>query len=190
MFMKKSPLLAIGFLSTFLSSASFAFPVFLNQFREHYDANGIDTTKLLENQSCALCHNSAGGGGPRNSYGEAFKADVLGQGRGYDAIEFLDSDGDTFINLEEIYLNTSPGDKSEAPSSRIGISINSGKVAISLPPTCTAFELLSFGVKVDGSNKLVKSNATGTQTLALDGTKGAIIAKCAGENAVGSLLLK
>ncbi len=185
----KLPIASI-LLGTFLSSSSFAFPIFLKQFSEHYDANSIDTSKLVENQSCALCHNSAGGGGPRNAYGESFKAGVLGEGKGFDAIEFLDSDGDSFLNLEEIYLNTAPGDNNDAPAARIGISTISGKVSVSLPVTCTAFELLSFGVKVEGSNKLVKSNVSGTQTLALDGTKGAILAKCGGENAVGSLLLK
>ncbi len=97
----KLPITSI-LLSTLLSSTSFAFPVFIKQFGEHYNANGIDTSKLVDNQSCALCHNSAGGGGPRNSYGESFNAEVLGQGKGFDAIEFIDSDGDNFINLEEI----------------------------------------------------------------------------------------
>ncbi|MEI8025701.1 MAG: hypothetical protein WCI18_05055 [Pseudomonadota bacterium] len=182
--------LASILLSTFISSSSFAFPIFLKQFGEHYDANGIDTSKLVDNQSCALCHNSAGGGGPRNPYGESFKAGVLGEGKGFDAIEFIDSDGDNFINLEEIYLNTAPGDSNDAPSSRIAISVTSGKVSVSLPATCTSFELISFGVKIEGSNKLVKTNISGTQTLALDGSKGAILAKCVVENAVGSLLLK
>lgn len=186
---KKIPLVSL-LLSTFISSYSFAFPIFLNQFGEHYDANGIDTSKLVDNVSCALCHNSAGGGGPRNSYGESFKAEVLGQGQGFNAIEFIDSDGDNFINLEEIYLNTAPGNSNEAPSARIAISVNSGKVSVSLPATCTSFELISFGVKIEGTNKLVKTNASGTQTLALDGSKGAILVKCAVENAVGSLLLK
>jgi hypothetical protein len=172
------------------STTSFAFPAFVNQFSEHYSTNGIDTSKLVSEQSCALCHNSVGGGGPRNPYGETFRNDVLREGKGFEAIEFIDSDGDSFNNLEEIFLNTAPGLKADAPAARIGLSVSNGKVSISLPTTCGSFELISFGVKIDGANQLTKSNVSGVQTLAIDGTKGAVLVKCAVERTVGSLLLK
>lgn len=183
-------ILATSVLVGLSSSPAFSFPAFVNQFSQHYSTNGIDTSKLLSEQSCALCHNSVGGGGPRNPYGESFRSDVLGQGKGFEAIEFLDSDGDTFNNLEEIFLNTAPGIRAQAPAARIGISVADGKVSVSLPGTCGSFELISFGVKIDGVNQLTKSNVSGVQTLALDGVKGAVLVKCAVEKAVGSIVLK
>jgi hypothetical protein len=177
-------------IASLTSTTSFAFPAFVNQFSEHYSTNGIDTSKLVSEQSCALCHNSVGGGGPRNPYGETFRNDVLLEGKGFEAIEFIDSDGDSFNNLEEIFLNTAPGLKADAPAARIGLSVTNGKLSISLPTTCGSFELISFGVKIDGANQLTKSNVSGVQTLAIDGTKGAVLVKCAVERTVGSLLLK
>ncbi len=61
--------------------------------------------------TCTLCHTS---GADLNSYG----ADYLANGRNpaaFGLIEQLDSDGDGFINLDEIDLLTFPGDPADTP---------------------------------------------------------------------------
>ena len=62
--------------------------------------------------SCDFCH--VGGGAPLNSYGQAYKD----KGRNKDAFATIggeDSDGDTFLNIDEINALTLPGDPKDYP---------------------------------------------------------------------------
>jgi len=62
--------------------------------------------------ACKLCHIDPAGGGPRNPYG----ADWVSHARDFGAIEQLDSDGDTYKNIDEINAGTWPGDATSHPN--------------------------------------------------------------------------
>ncbi len=82
-----------------VTSNSFALSTYFKSFKKTYPN--------FDSPSCAICHDHAP---PKlNYYGMDF------QKANYDfkAIESLDSDGDSIVNLEEINKNTNPGDKTE-----------------------------------------------------------------------------
>lgn len=70
-----------------------------------------------------LCHVSQIGGGTRNPYGKDYE-----KAKDFKAIEQLDSDGDTFKNIDEIMALTHPGDPKDFPQDTI-----SPKVEITFP---------------------------------------------------------
>ena len=69
-----------------------------------------------ENFGCATCHINAGGGGPRNPFGQDWEAIAIARGDKYvpDMAE-RDSDGDGFTNDEEFEAGTHPGDSESKP---------------------------------------------------------------------------
>ena len=77
---------------------------FLTQARNQYPQ--ITGTRL---DSCTLCHTSVPS---RNAYGSAWR----NNGRSFLAIEGLDSDGDSFSNIDEIDALTFPGDAGDFPA--------------------------------------------------------------------------
>ena len=174
------------------SSAAFAFPAYVNDFKGHYDANTIVVDDLLAKESCGLCHNRAGGGGPRNAYGADFKAITLGKREGFPGIEFLDSDKDGFVNLEEIFMQTSPSKSTEAPEGKIELTFDAakGELTAKVTAACAKLELKSFGVNFAGKQDASFGNVATEQVVALTGTQGAVLAKCSTEGFVGSIVLK
>lgn len=168
-----------------------AFRKFLNQFSEHYDANGIATQRLTDDTSCGLCHVRAGGGGRRTPYGEDFRNRALDEGLSFPAIEFVDSDADGFNNLEEIFLQAHPGAADTAPAQRIGLSLQGAStLVIDGLENCTELNLKAFGFTFsNGSSELTASTSTTPMELTLSGTQGAILARCDSQQAVGSLLV-
>ena len=88
----------------FLGSRVQAFQFYLNQFNGEYGTIG---TKL---DRCSTCH-AGETNFNLNSYGDDFASN----GASFLAIEPLDSDGDSFSNLDEILALTFPGDANDTP---------------------------------------------------------------------------
>ncbi|MEN9809846.1 MAG: hypothetical protein RLZZ488_1413 [Pseudomonadota bacterium] len=173
-----------------LSNNAFAFRQFLGQFTEHYDANSISTQNLTDEQSCGLCHVRAGGGGRRTPYGEDFKSVGLNEGKGFPGIEFLDSDKDGFVNLEEIFLQTAPGKAESAPAGRVELQIaDDSTLRVTPSVACTTLTLKAFGFSLEaGLSDLELSNVVGETKVKISGEKGAVLARCEAESLAGSLL--
>lgn len=167
-----------------------AFRKFLNQFSDHYDANGIATQKLTDDTSCGLCHVRAGGGGRRTPYGEDFRNRALDEGLGFPAIEFVDSDADGFNNLEEIFLQAHPGAADNTPAQRIGLSLRGANtLVVDGIENCTELNLKAFGFTFSNGSSELLTNATAMPVveLTLTGAQGAILARCDSQQSVGSL---
>lgn len=179
-----------------LSSVAFSYPIYLQNFQSYYEANNLSVKELLAKESCGLCHNRASGGGARNAYGSDFQSVTLGRNAGFQGLEFLDSDGDGFNNLEEIYLQTAPGKTADAPKGRVELTFDAttnnitAKVVAFGDRNCSKLELKSFGVSFAGKNDVSFDKVTADQVVAITGTKGAVLAKCQAEGFVGSILLK
>lgn len=196
MSMRKFGLLTTSFagLLTFGEAAS-AFPSYLNNFSDHYEENQIEVSELVGEESCGLCHVSKRGGGRRNAYGQDFAAITLGQSAGFNGIEFLDSDDDQFNNLEEIFLQTSPGNDTAAPSGRIDLTVEGGELNLAYGEDCSSLDLVAFGFQFvaadnassEGASLLSFADELPT-TLEITGETGAILAKCSDAGFVGSLL--
>ncbi|MCL5316735.1 MAG: Ig-like domain-containing protein [Thaumarchaeota archaeon] len=104
-------LLAIIILTSIQSAT--AFSSYLTTFNTKY---GTSSTRL---NTCGLCHIDPAGGGPRNSYGQAFENQTIHRtnpAQAYTNIESLDSDGDGYTNIAEILARTFPGDASDHPA--------------------------------------------------------------------------
>jgi GGDEF domain-containing protein len=98
---------AILVLSMTLAAAqAFALPKYAKAFKAAYPQG----TKA----ECILCH--AAEGNAFNSYGVALQKTAQGGKLDFKAVEALDSDEDTYTNLEEITAGSKPGDKDSTPS--------------------------------------------------------------------------
>lgn len=188
-----------------LAQTALAFPSYLENFSGHYSSNGIDVSGIVSRETCATCHQSQGGGGARNPYGRDFKSITLGRSEGFPGIEFLDSDVDSYLNLEEIFLGTAPGKAEDTPVARITLEVNGDTLQVTLPQAtaatasapatlgvalCKNLELKAFGFKFADVESKVFANATGSFKVPVTGDKGAILVRCIEEAAVGSLLVK
>lgn len=190
--MKNSLLSAVLLLAVVVSGEAFGFRKFLDQFTEHYDSNSVVTHALIDETSCGLCHVRAGGGGKRTPYGEDFLNISLDQGTGFPGIEFVDSDKDGFMNLEEIFLQTHPGQPESTPAGRIELAVkDSSTLAVTVNVPCSEMNLKAFGFKFEnGVSDLNLSQLVGSREVKITGTKGAILAKCEQEKLTGNLLRK
>jgi hypothetical protein len=179
-------LVAVGF----VSAEAMAYRKYFEQFSEHYQANQISTQLLTSEQACGVCHVRASGGGQRTPYGEDFKKVALGEGKGFPGIEFLDSDQDGFLNLEEIFLQTAPGKSEEAPQGRIELALeNSSTLLVRPSMACSQLNLKAFGFSFENNaGEFVLSNVVGETRLQISGEAGAILARCDSEKLAGSLL--
>ena len=180
-----------------LGSSAYSFAPFFSNFQDHYEANGSDVSELSAEENCGVCHVRAGGGGRRNAYGQDFARITLGQGAGFNGIEFLDSDKDSFINLEEIFLQTAPGSQDMAPVSRLDLTIEDGLLQVTNLEDCSALELISFGLSFVGSDENEPETTainiepeSFESAISIAGSEGVVLAKCAGEGYVGSLQIE
>lgn len=90
-------------ISLSFASSAFATPSYFQAFKAQYpSATGLT--------SCKLCHD--GMPPALNPYGIDFQK----AGHNFVAIEGLDSDGDSYTNIQEINAGTWPGDKDSHPS--------------------------------------------------------------------------
>lgn len=82
---------------------------YLNAFKTRY---GINNGEKLD--SCTLCHNPASLY-DRNPYGADLEAANIksNEDAAFTAVELLDSDGDSALNLTEIQYGTWPGDPTD-----------------------------------------------------------------------------
>ena len=106
------------------------------QFNNKYGTSGGDNYDSVLG-SCLTCHPS---GSRLNSYGDDFR----NNGHNFTNIESMDSDNDSFINIDEIDLRTFPGDPNSKP-----IIINDPPIA-DAGPTQTVGE--GVRVTLNGSN--------------------------------------
>jgi hypothetical protein len=181
--------LALTLANVAASQQAFAFRKFIDQFSEHYSANQISTENLTNEQTCGLCHVRAGGGGKRTPYGEDFRNVSLGEGSGFPGIEFLDSDKDGFVNLEEIFLQTAPGKPESVPAGRISLELKDAtSLAVRSAVGCSVLKLKAFGFSFEnGSSELELVNAQAETQIKVSGNTGAILARCDAEKLTGSL---
>lgn len=100
------------------SGSALAFSSLINDFNSRYGTAGT----VLD--SCSICHPSVPA---LNSYGADFAGSF-----DFVAIEGLDSDGDGFVNLDEINAGTWPGDATSFPAAA---------------PTCTDADSDGFAVE-------------------------------------------
>ena len=107
---------AVPVLSALMSMAGFGFlvspalskPEYLAEFNKKYGTQG---TKL---DSCSTCHTTSQDADHLNPYG----TDLRKANHDFGAIEGLDSDGDTFKNVDEIQVGTFPGDPNDNPNTK------------------------------------------------------------------------
>ena len=125
------------------ASETAAFSGNLDAFNARY---GTDGTKL---DDCATCHNDDF---TRNDYG----ADIEAQGGAIDAalvaVESLDSDGDTYSNIDEITARTWPGDATDFPGG--------GPTPTPVPPVTLTSESVAAAPVIDGTADSLWSGAT------------------------------
>ena len=188
--MKKTAFVLASTLASLTAShEAFGFRKFLGEFSEHYTANNISTEILTSEQTCGLCHVRAGGGGRRNPYGEDFRSVGLDEGSGFPGIEFLDSDKDGFLNLEEIFLQTAPGKPESVPTGRIALELKESTALVVRPAVnCSSLKLKAFGFTFEnGSSELELLNVATESQVKLSGAAGVILARCDAEKLTGSL---
>jgi hypothetical protein len=84
-----------------IAAQTFALPKYRAEFVKNYPQ--------VSTVTCKMCHDA-----PKslNPYGQ----DVKKSGINFKSIEALDSDGDSYTNIEEINANSMPGDKDSTPS--------------------------------------------------------------------------
>ena len=82
---------------------------FTTDFNNYYGTFGTDGGATMG--SCTTCHVNPDGKGGLNPYGSHWKS----YGRNFGAIESLDSDSDGFSNIDEINLDSWPGDAGSTP---------------------------------------------------------------------------
>ena len=105
-------LMAVFGILTLSSGTALAVSSYLNSFNSQYGSSG---TTL---DSCNLCHTSVPS---LNGYGDDYAG-----GYNFTNIEGLDSDGDGFVNLDEINARTSPGNASSFPDTLPTCTDNDG----------------------------------------------------------------
>jgi len=89
-----------------------AFGPYTDWFNTEYGTAGTNGGTGLG--SCVTCHRNLNGTGGVNSYGKDWKASGSNPAA-FAAIEDLDSDGDGYSNIDEILVDTFPGDASSTP---------------------------------------------------------------------------
>jgi hypothetical protein len=95
------------------ASRAAAFDPYTTWFNTEYGTDGTNGGSALG--SCITCHRNLNGTGGLNSYGNDWKA-FGGNAAAYAAIEGRDSDGDGYTNIDEILVDTFPGDASSKPA--------------------------------------------------------------------------
>jgi hypothetical protein len=157
-----------------IGASAMAYSSFVTTFKTTYPA--ASNSALAH---CVLCHIDPAGGGPLNSYGDAFLAAGASS---FTAIESQDSDGDGYTNLAEIQALTFPGDAASHPAATsyiLTVTISgtgSGTVA---PNSGTLSWAGSVGTATYAANTLVTLTATGSTFSGWSGACAGNINTCA-----------
>jgi hypothetical protein len=160
----------------------------MQDFSDHYAFNGINVDSLLAKESCGTCHVRARGGGARNAYGIDFDKIAQGQDKGFAGLEFLDSDADGFLNLEEIFAQISPAKDDLKPAGRIALALDTSEtLSLAVPAACAKLTLKAFGFQFESGADTVLENVDSAASLTLKGAAGTVLARCDAEGFVGSL---
>ena len=125
------------------TSETSAFSSKLTAFNAKY---GTAATKL---DSCSTCHNDDD---TRNAYGAAVEAQGGVIDAALAAVESLDSDGDTFTNIDEINARTWPGDATDFPGG--------GPTPTPVPPVALTSVSVPAAPVIDGTVDSLWSGAT------------------------------
>jgi hypothetical protein len=153
-----------------IGASAMAYSSFVTTFKTTYPA--ASNSALAH---CVLCHIDPAGGGPLNSYGDAFLAAGASS---FTTIESLDSDGDGYSNLAEIQALTFPGDATSFPAATSYIltvamaGTGSGTVT---PDSGTLSWAGSVGTATYAANTLVTLTATPATGSTFSGWSGACV---------------
>jgi hypothetical protein len=165
--MKTNKLLGIMvLLALFLGSHAIAQASsgYLTTFNTRYGTNG---TAL---NSCLVCHTTASASPSiRNSYGAAFGSHA----HSYPQIEALDSDGDSFTNLQEIQARTFPGNASSHPAIALTDIAIQGANSVNASTTSTYTTTASYN---NGTSKTVTATWSLTSPYATISAAGLLTA--------------
>lgn len=104
------PVCLVTILTAFTANTAIAYSSYTNSFNTEYGTAGTSGGSTLG--SCITCHINSNGVGGYNPYG----TDWAGSGKNFSAIESFDSDGDGYSNIDEILVDTFPGNASSKPA--------------------------------------------------------------------------
>lgn len=186
-----------------VNCGAFALPQFPGELESHYKDLRIDVSKIIETYACQTCHvNARPRTNPeRNAFGKDVEKTLSDAGLDFAAFELLDSDSDGFVNLEEFYLQTAPGLKTESPKGRLILKqdatlATSLKLEFPASTKCATANVRVLGgakAKFEGDFSdefsFLPKNAD-PLILTLDGKPAAgtlVLVKCDAEGLVGSL---
>lgn len=102
---KRTVVISVALVFLLFASVAYSKQMFYDMYILKYP--GVVGSKI----EVCVCHDNPYGGGSRNSFGEHFSKNQYDLG----AIEEMDSDGDGWINIDEIEQHTHPGDKNDYP---------------------------------------------------------------------------
>ncbi len=110
----KLPALCLAVLFTVVAAAAAsAFGTYTTWFNTEYGTAGTSGGSTLG--SCITCHVNSNGTGGLNPYALDWKA-AGANAAAFGAIENQDSDGDGYVNLDEILVDTFPGNPASRPA--------------------------------------------------------------------------
>ncbi len=111
--MKIKLVIILSIITTLMLGVAMANPTILNKFTTEYDNSGTTLG------TCKTCMDKTTAPVTWNSYGLALRSDPdfdrTNPATAFKNIEQLDSDGDGFLNIEEIRNSTFPGDPNDFP---------------------------------------------------------------------------
>lgn len=111
--MKIKLVIILSIITTLMLGVAMANPTILNKFTTEYDNSGTTLS------TCKTCMDKTTAPASWNSYGLALKSDPdfdrTNPATAFKNIEQLDSDGDGFLNIDEIHNLTFPGDPNDFP---------------------------------------------------------------------------
>ena len=157
---KARHLVGIVLMGMFLISftlIAWAYPTYLSAFKTTYD---IKAGSTLAKAGCTVCHVSKAGGQKFNPYGTDVRKQLTDANTKQltkemlQKIEEVDSDNDGVFNIDEIKVDTLPGDPNSAPAKVTRLHINAMTPAPALDKLNAAFDDKVFRAIKNDSSKV------------------------------------